>query len=395
MDGTHSSQPDPRIKLLEKEIELAGVHLPLPRWAERRAVKKVLMEQLLFALVPHIHEKTVPAYGCLVMPRPGAIRDTVHAPEDVARMMADGQSTFVLYERTEFKGLAVFDDPLDSEFAMVQAVSADGAIAICRDRAGRVTFYSPYGALREHRRVWRASPNVDTLVERLEHYACNITTAPLRRLLKFALHGLSPQGIGATLVWVFSDAPLTGGGRPIDLSGIDLGLRNSAHVRALSQLLSQIDGATIFDHKGRILSTGVHLRPSDRAIGLVPPHGGTRHTSAKRFSYERDDAILVVVSEDGPVSVFAGGARLAYVEPYSAATDAELLRELVPEKAGDVFHESRVEQCKQCGKWAAIEVVTVLGWKDREVTNCPVCGKFIAAQRCFRIEAVPVRRPET
>jgi transcription elongation factor Elf1 len=80
------------------------------------------------------------------------------------------------------------------------------------------------------------------------------------------------------------------------------------------------------------------------------------------------------------------------MEPYSATGEAALLRDLVPTKAEDVFDENFEARCKQCGKYSSIEVVTVIGWKDRESANCPVCGKEIASRMCFHIEAVPMKR---
>lgn len=38
--------------------------------------------------------------------------------------------------------------------------------------------------------------------------------------------------------------------------------------------------------------------------------GGTRHTSALRYSYDDPRATLIVISEDGPVSVMRAGKRL-------------------------------------------------------------------------------------
>jgi DNA integrity scanning protein DisA with diadenylate cyclase activity len=39
----------------------------------------------------------------------------------------------------------------------------------------------------------------------------------------------------------------------------------------------------------------------------VLPLGGTRHTSARRFSHDDPAAVVIVVSEDGPVTVLRGG----------------------------------------------------------------------------------------
>ena len=55
---------------------------------------------------------------------------------------------------------------------------------------------------------------------------------------------------------------------------------------------------------------GVQLLTSEHSRAL-DPIGGTRHTSALRFSADEPGALVFVVSSNGPLSVFRHGARLA------------------------------------------------------------------------------------
>jgi len=55
---------------------------------------------------------------------------------------------------------------------------------------------------------------------------------------------------------------------------------------------------------------GVRLVPSNRAEQSVEPLGGTRHTSARRYSHDDPLATVIAVSDDGPVSVFRNGEVL-------------------------------------------------------------------------------------
>jgi DNA integrity scanning protein DisA with diadenylate cyclase activity len=75
-------------------------------------------------------------------------------------------------------------------------------------------------------------------------------------------------------------------------------------------------GATLVDASGHLVKTGVHLTSSVRAEEEVRIHRGrgTRHSSAKRVSFDERDTIVFVVSEDGPVTVYAGGRTLAATE---------------------------------------------------------------------------------
>ena len=54
----------------------------------------------------------------------------------------------------------------------------------------------------------------------------------------------------------------------------------------------------------------MRLVPSKASERTVEPLGGTRHTSGRRYSYDDQLATVIAVSEDGPVSVFRGGAVL-------------------------------------------------------------------------------------
>ena len=66
-------------------------------------------------------------------------------------------------------------------------------------------------------------------------------------------------------------------------------------------------GAALFDRDGVLRRLGVRLVPSASAEASVDALGGTRHTSGRRYSYDEPHATVVVVSEDGPVTVLRHG----------------------------------------------------------------------------------------
>ena len=55
---------------------------------------------------------------------------------------------------------------------------------------------------------------------------------------------------------------------------------------------------------------GVRLESSLQAEADVEGFKGMRHTSARRYSFDDPTATLIVVSEDGPVSVIRNGEVL-------------------------------------------------------------------------------------
>ncbi len=78
----------------------------------------------------------------------------------------------------------------------------------------------------------------------------------------------------------------------------------------MQHVLSQTDGAALFDNEGTLTGLGVRLIPSRAAEEMVGPIGGTRHTNARRFSYDEPKSVIIAISEDGPVTVFRQGRML-------------------------------------------------------------------------------------
>jgi DNA integrity scanning protein DisA with diadenylate cyclase activity len=89
-----------------------------------------------------------------------------------------------------------------------------------------------------------------------------------------------------------------------------LQIRRLAHLAPLRHALAQVDGAAIFNADGVLRQLGVRLVPSKAAEKTVEAFGGTRHTSARRYSHDDPLATVIAVSEDGPVSLLRKGAVL-------------------------------------------------------------------------------------
>ena len=73
----------------------------------------------------------------------------------------------------------------------------------------------------------------------------------------------------------------------------------------------QIDGAAVFDADGILRQLGVRLVPSAEAETVVEGLRGMRHTSGRRYSFDDPAATVIVVSEDGPVTVLRNGESSA------------------------------------------------------------------------------------
>jgi hypothetical protein len=66
----------------------------------------------------------------------------------------------------------------------------------------------------------------------------------------------------------------------------------------------------LVDASGTLRELGVRLVPSATAESDVEGFRGMRHTSGRRYSFDDKDATVIVVSEDGPVTVLRKGHLL-------------------------------------------------------------------------------------
>ena len=144
--------------------------------------------------------------------------------------------------------------------------------------------------------------------------------AVLAALLEFAVHDLGSNGIGAILIYrpdADPDPPRSRTGfRPRRRRGV----RRPTGLAPLRHVLRQVDGAAIFDARGMLTQLGVRLVPSVEAADPVDGYRGMRHTSGRRYSPRRPPATVIVVSEDGPVTVLRNGSSSGV----PTATDARI-----------------------------------------------------------------------
>lgn len=104
---------------------------------------------------------------------------------------------------------------------------------------------------------------------------------------------------GATIVLETSDSPLTISGQHVTPTQLDI-----PALRALSE----VDGALHLNREGRLKAFGCLL---DGMSSLYEDRArGSRFNSALRFTETHADCLVIVVSSDGPITVFWEGRRL-------------------------------------------------------------------------------------
>lgn len=229
---------------------------------------------------------------------------------DDARRYVDGLSSWLVrrVERAQDDFL-LFDRPAGSERDLVVLAEAMEAFVVQRHPAGSVRIVGPFGVLRWEGLRWHHEPPITTWLDAIGVDDDAGDLEVLEALLRLAVHDLGALGVGALLVY-----DLDSNGAPRIEERLSppppLHVRKATHLAPLRHALAQVDGAAMFDRDGVLRRLGVELLPTGEASRLLPPWRGTRHTAALRYSDEVPAALVIVVSEDGPVTVVRKGAPI-------------------------------------------------------------------------------------
>lgn len=332
--------PPPRLGRLGRLAE--EIVDELPPVARTVATDEEVLTELAHALRPPRHERRIPTYGAFVSPTSDPDRwgeltgltielDTTELDELASsRRYADGLASWLVIGPDRPPRLVAFDRPVSSERDLVIVAAASGATVVQRHPSGLVRIAGGFGVVRTDGLTWHLEPPVDTWLDQTCRRRAGLVDGTLEAAIAFAVHDLGAQGIGATLVLHPAVAGLVDAGSRLGSAAADpppLCITRAADLAPLRQALAHLDGASMFDGSGTLRALGAHLVPSRRAESAIDVQGGTRHTSARRFSHDHPEALVVVVSEDGPVTVFEHGEVRA-----SSSTGSSADHRTIPER---------------------------------------------------------------
>jgi sensor domain DACNK-containing protein/DisA checkpoint controller-like protein len=311
-------QPEARrLRRLSEELEESGLPPIASRWW-----RATLLEEVDQALRPVVHERRIPSSGTVLEPTADpatwaqgtqleiARSPVLHGSLAASRLFVDGLSSW-LVRRADSTGheWMTFDRPAGSERDLVVLADVLGATVVQRHPTGVVRIVGLFGVLRWEGLTWHHEPPIGPWVDELTAGDFVGQREVVEAMLRLAVHDLGSLGIGALLIY-----------RPADDDGVvaehrlpeppPLRIGRASHIAPLRHALAQVDGAAVFDTGGVLRSLGVRLVPSAEAESAVPALGGTRHTSALRYSRDDPSATVIAVSEDGPVSVMRNGTVL-------------------------------------------------------------------------------------
>ena len=313
-----------QLRRITEELAEAGLDLDGSQpWHEPALV------ELDYARRPKVHERRIPSYGAFVAPTVSAWaweeateltierRPIGDRPTDSARRFADGVSSWLIrHVDGRDDEWAVFDRPAGSERDLVVLAEALGAVVVQRHPAGLVRIVGEFGVYRWDTMTWHHEPRVSTWMDSVARGAGGDTKKRelVETLLEFAVHDLGARNIGATLIYR-ADPSLRASIEQRLPTPPPLSIMRPADLAPLRHVLAQIDGAALFDDAGTLVEIGVRLVPSLEAEADVEGFRGMRHTSARRYSFDDPGAVVIVVSEEGPVTVIKGGEKLGASAP--------------------------------------------------------------------------------
>jgi hypothetical protein len=240
---------------------------------------------------------------------------------------SDGYSSlFILTEDGTFKALVLVEvgtTGQSTRHRLDGLLRQFSGIVVSTDRYAQVWVHGPdrpMPLICAHD-IWQVDPSaeaVNTLGEALR----NIHWPPIgiNHMLRLVRH-LSDERIGGFLIFHPDPQRLATEANGIQLRGevirhIDLPIAvNDVPLATPARVLS-LDGAHLFDHQGRLRLLCQHLAPTIALQGGVG--GGTKHATAHKVAKQFREAIVVAISHDGPVTVYASGKMTSPrgVEPY-------------------------------------------------------------------------------
>lgn len=290
---------------------------------EDEPLRRLLLAELDYARRIPMFEGRRPLYGSISMPVGTSIASATGVadvvaldglPIEIARTFADGRSAFLVNCPDEPTRLVCFDRPVQVEAELVRLQQATQARIVQRTVVlAQVRLFTDNRVIVWNGQSWMARPTAAALLASLREHAPNLDPAVALGLLDLAVHWLSAARIGATIVVHEQDIQWASLDVATKFRAPALSLKNPEHYPALFAWLSQHDLATLVAADGCVTYLGVGLRSTAEAEHNVDSERGMRHRSAQRFSYDHPSTTVVVVSSDGPVTVYRGGAAIGLV----------------------------------------------------------------------------------
>lgn len=422
MEGTHRdtdlARLAGRVQRLHAELMGEGVPVidqeafPTPLHQAWPRALDLLCEEIAYSRYVQVHEGFRPSYGCLIVPdleaiRPessillGVVSSTVDSSamhstgqhttspdldertsrDDMAglRMLIDGVQTFLVRDLHGRSGFGTIRSASD-ELMLVELNRELNGICVRRLLDSRIQLLMNSLVCTNDGYDWRwltTSQHVlPRLISRLQPPDEHVDdlAGHLSELLDLCVHLLSPRGIGATFVWQACGPGSAGklSNQPTQPAA-SLNVFRKQDRSPIVSLLASADGACFISREGAVLNYWSMLDPSSIAKQLIAEQGGTRHTSAKRYSYDEPGSLVIVVSADGPVTIFSDGAQLARLDDATHQSGKPWITQLPLHEGAQVRNQEQALTCPRCEKQLLVSVDIHPAYSDSVSISCPIC----------------------
>jgi hypothetical protein len=381
------------IKLLKQQISERKLPVDLNAY-----YTDSLLNEIIFAVNPPIHERNIPKYASMIVVSKkvslkhinsiGEIINISKLPEEYSRMLANANQSFYLIIGKK-KIILCLKTQLNNEIDYMKFAVANRVFIVQRFSDGEVKIFTDRNIIIYKKNHWiQKEYSFISNSKVFDVLPMNALNNCISIILEFCFHVLSPRNIGATLLLKLNTNPVQSKylEQGIDIAGLNLNILNQFHSGAIANLIRQNDGAVLIDHNGTVTNFHSTIRNSERSNTVINKFKGTRHTSARRLTYDLPNIIAFVVSEDGPVMVFSDGVNLLNLSEFTPGGDAKSLLKNAPDRKDDICAASEEITCGNCGKKICVEIQTRRGFKETQEGLCPVCNHLILKKACGNVK---------
>lgn len=340
-------------------------------------------EVLCEAIYLEPHENKGPFWGIIFSQKdPSIEHDRLH---DYKKSFCNGKRTFGFFKRNResFHTISFHRDMLDLD--LLNLCTNNHTCIIRKEETNIKIYYDKCIYICENR-AWKVLGEIDIHLENLKKHYSKIDLPLFRDILRFSFYELSINKIGATIIYWLEDVFNTEYASMSDFMELDF--KNSNYKEIIKSYLYNNDGALVLNINGIALGGQAQLTFTEESRSLIHlKHKGTRHNSAARFSYDNSKAIVVTISEDGPVSVFSEGLNIVEFSFEDPTEFNRGIHQMTKEVDGASDEYENIVICSSCGKSHLVNVLTVYGFKERERENCSLCNAEIYSAMCFTIKS--------
>jgi DNA integrity scanning protein DisA with diadenylate cyclase activity len=301
--------------------------------------------------------------------------------------VSDGETIFELFEQPSpddevKKSILIFDYLLDQKQLLSLSIFQHTILFIKRENWIRIYYKGSIYVIEN--RAWKVYKPIDDYILRMQRHYQELNFIQFREILSFAFYELSLNKIGAIIVYFLSQGDSIPNAVNTFRSEINFG--DIKQRRLLKNFLRYNDGAVAINLNNRVIQTNAFLKFSAGPDKYIRNYSGTRHTSAAKYSFENSETIVVVVSADGPVSIFSEGDNIDVLTVDTSRTFSEEMERTYNDGEHAKHEEEYLERCGNCGKAFIINTVTFVGWQNKETLRCGVCGYEYFSKECSRLE---------